>query len=167
MLLRGIEIGGLAYDSRAVKPGDLFFCVSGFRNDGHQFAAEAVRAGACALVVERALGLGVPEVVVPSVRDAMAPIAAHFYGHPARELRVVAVTGTNGKTTTAYLVRALLEAAGEQCGLLGTVKSVIGGASAPSSGRPRRRSTCRPTYARCSTVATARARSRSPRTRWS
>ena len=131
MRLRGVEIGGLAYDSRAVEPGDLFFCVSGFRSDGHQFAAEAVRAGAAALVVERALGLGVPEIVVPSVREAMAPIAAHFYGHPARELKVVAVTGTNGKTTTAYLVRALLQAAGEQCGLLGTVKSVIGGCERP------------------------------------
>jgi UDP-N-acetylmuramoyl-L-alanyl-D-glutamate--2,6-diaminopimelate ligase len=126
-----VEIGGLAYDSRAVQAGDLFFCVSGFRSDGHEFAAEAVRGGAAALVVERPLDLGVPEVLVPSVREAMAPIAAHFYGHPARELKVVAVTGTNGKTTTAYLVRALLEAAGEQCGLLGTVKSVIGGHELP------------------------------------
>ncbi len=123
----GVEITGLAYDSREVAPGDLFFCVSGFRSDGHQFAPEAVRAGAAALVVERPLGLGVPEVLVASARAAMAPAAARFYGDPARRLRVVAVTGTNGKTTTAYLVRALLEAAGEQCGLLGTVKSVIGG----------------------------------------
>jgi UDP-N-acetylmuramoyl-L-alanyl-D-glutamate--2,6-diaminopimelate ligase len=123
----GVEITGLAYDSREVKPGDLFFCVSGFRSDGHAFAPEAVRAGAAALVVERPLGLGVPEVVVSSVRAAMAPAAARFYGEPARELRVVGVTGTNGKTTTAYLVRALLEAGGVQCGLLGTVKSVIGG----------------------------------------
>jgi UDP-N-acetylmuramoyl-L-alanyl-D-glutamate--2,6-diaminopimelate ligase len=123
----GVEITGLAYDSREVAPGDLFFCVSGFRSDGHRFAADAVRAGAAALVVERPLGLGVPEVLVASARAAMAPAAARFYGEPARSLRVVAVTGTNGKTTTAYLVRALLEAGGEQCGLLGTVKSVIGG----------------------------------------
>ncbi len=122
-----IEISGLAYDSREVGPGTLFFCVPGFRSDGHEFAAEAVRAGAAALVVERPLNLGVPEVVVESARAAMAPAAARFYGHPARELRVVGVTGTNGKTTTAYLVRALLQATGEQCGLLGTVKSVIGG----------------------------------------
>ncbi len=73
------------------------------------------------------MGLGVPEIVVESARRAMAPVAARFYGEPARELRVVGVTGTNGKTTTAYLVRALLEAGGVQCGLLGTVKSVIGG----------------------------------------
>jgi len=122
-----VEIAALAYDSRAVAPGTLFFCVPGFRADGHEFAAQAVRAGAAALVVERPLDLRVPQVVVASVRAAMAPVAARFYGEPARELRVVGVTGTNGKTTTAYLVRALLEASGEQCGLLGTVKSVIGG----------------------------------------
>jgi UDP-N-acetylmuramoyl-L-alanyl-D-glutamate--2,6-diaminopimelate ligase len=126
-----VEIGGLAFDSRAVKPGELFFCVSGFRSDGHEFAAAAVRSGAAALLVERELGLGVPELLVPSVRAAMPALAACFYGHPSRELEVVGVTGTNGKTTTAYLVRALLEAGGLQCGLLGTVKSVIGGVESP------------------------------------
>jgi len=122
-----VEIGGLAHDSRAVKPGDLFICVGGFNSDGHDYAAAAVASGAAALVLERPLGLGVPEVVVDSARHAMAPLAACFYGHPDRTLAVVGVTGTNGKTTTAYLVRALLEACGRQCGLLGTVKSVIGG----------------------------------------
>jgi UDP-N-acetylmuramoyl-L-alanyl-D-glutamate--2,6-diaminopimelate ligase len=129
-----VEVTGLAYDSRAVKPGDLFFCVSGLRSDGHEFAAEAVQRGAVALVLERPLQLGVPELLVDSARASMAPIAARFYGDPARELRVVGVTGTNGKTTTAYLVRALLEAAGEQCGLLGTVKSVIGGHTLKGAG---------------------------------
>jgi UDP-N-acetylmuramoyl-L-alanyl-D-glutamate--2,6-diaminopimelate ligase len=128
---RAPEITGLAYDSRSVAPGDLFFCVSGFRSDGHEFAPQAVQSGAVALVVERPLGLGVPELQVASARRAMAPIAARFYGEPARRLRVLGVTGTNGKTTTAYLVRALLEAAGRQCGLLGTVKSVIGGRELP------------------------------------
>jgi len=122
-----IEITGLAYDSRSVGPGDLFFCVGGFNTDGHDFAAQAVRDGAAALIAERPLGLGVPEALVGSARAAMAPIAARFYRHPARELRVVGVTGTNGKTTTAFLVRALLESSRLQCGLLGTVKSVIGG----------------------------------------
>src|SRR5271166_3676814 len=93
-----VEIAGLAYDSRAVRPGDLFFCVSGLRSDGHEFAPEAVRACAAALVVERPLRLGVPEVVVESARAAMAPAAACFYGEPARERRVVGVTGTIGKT---------------------------------------------------------------------
>jgi UDP-N-acetylmuramoyl-L-alanyl-D-glutamate--2,6-diaminopimelate ligase len=126
-----VEITGLAYDSRSVRPGDLFFCVGGFRTDGHDFAPAAVRSGAAALVLERPLGLGVPEVQVESARAAMAPLAACFHGYPARELRVVGVTGTNGKTTTAYLLRSLLEASGEQCGLLGTVKSVIGGRERP------------------------------------
>jgi UDP-N-acetylmuramoyl-L-alanyl-D-glutamate--2,6-diaminopimelate ligase len=122
-----VEVSGLAYDSRAVEPGSLFFCVSGFRSDGHEFAPAAVAAGATALVVERELGLGVAELQVRSARRAMAPLAARFYGDPAEELRVVGVTGTNGKTTSAYLVQALLQARGISCGLLGTVKSVIGG----------------------------------------
>ena len=123
------EITGLVYDSRAVESGSLFFCVSGFERDGHDFAAEAVARGAAALVVERPLGLGVPEAVAPSVRAAMGPAAVRFYGDPSAELRVVGVTGTNGKTTTAFLCKALLEAAdpGSSCGLLGTVKAVIGG----------------------------------------
>ncbi|HEV2981361.1 MAG TPA: UDP-N-acetylmuramoyl-L-alanyl-D-glutamate--2,6-diaminopimelate ligase [Solirubrobacteraceae bacterium] len=126
-----VEIGGLAYDSRSVRPGDLFFCVTGFQSDGHEFAAQAVRAGAAALVVERPLGQPLPEVLVRSAREAMAPIASRFFGDPTATLRVVGVTGTNGKTTTAYLLRALLEAQGVRCGLLGTVTSVIGGAERP------------------------------------
>ncbi len=126
-----VEIASLAYDSRRVEPGALFFCVPGEHSDGHDHAAQAVQAGAAALVVERPLGQGVPEVTVESARAAMAPVAARFYGEPARELRVLGVTGTNGKTTTAYLMRALLEASGMQCGLLGTVKSVIGGQDRP------------------------------------
>jgi UDP-N-acetylmuramoyl-L-alanyl-D-glutamate--2,6-diaminopimelate ligase len=126
-----VEIGGLAYDSRSVRPGDLFFCVSGFQSDGHEFAPQAVHAGAAALVVERPLGQPVPEVLVRCARDAMAPIASRFYGDPTATLRVVGITGTNGKTTTAYLVRALLEAQGTRCGLLGTVTSVIAGAERP------------------------------------
>jgi UDP-N-acetylmuramoyl-L-alanyl-D-glutamate--2,6-diaminopimelate ligase len=121
------EITGLAYDSRAVHGGELFFCVSGFQSDGHDYAPQALANGAAALVVERRLGLGVAEVLVDSARAAMAPLAARFYGDPTAELRVVGITGTNGKTTTAYLLQALLEATGEQCGLLGTVKSVVGG----------------------------------------
>jgi UDP-N-acetylmuramoyl-L-alanyl-D-glutamate--2,6-diaminopimelate ligase len=124
-----VEITGLAYDSRAVAPGSLFFCVTGFQRDGHDFAAQALARGAAALVVERSLGLGAPEVLVESARAAMGPAAVRFYGDPSAELRVVGVTGTNGKTTTAFLLKALFEAAdpGSSCGLLGTVKSVIGG----------------------------------------
>ncbi len=121
------EIRALAYDNRAVTPGTLFFCVPGFTRDGHDYAGEAIGRGAAALVVERPLGLSVPEVRVPSVRAAMAPAAARFYGDPTARLQTIGVTGTNGKTTTAFLIRALLEAAGRPTGLLGTVKSVIGG----------------------------------------
>ncbi len=130
-----VEIADLAYDSRRVDPGALFFCVRGERSDGHDHAAQAVAAGAAALVVERPLGLGVPEVVVGSARAAMGPVAARFHGDPTRELKVVGVTGTNGKTTTAYLVRTLLEAGGHPCGLLGTVTSVVGGAEERPTGR--------------------------------
>src|SRR6476661_6938229 len=84
-----IEISGLAYDSREVSPGELFLCVSGFNSDGHLFAPQAIERGAAALVVERPLGLGVPELLVRSVRAAMAPLAARFYGEPSRELKVV------------------------------------------------------------------------------
>jgi UDP-N-acetylmuramoyl-L-alanyl-D-glutamate--2,6-diaminopimelate ligase len=123
-----VEVSGLAYDSRKVGPGTLFFCVPGERVDGHEFAAAAVEAGAAALVVERELGLPVPQVVVADARASMAPLAARFWGDPTAELRVVGVTGTNGKTTTAFLLREILEAAGIRCGLLGTVKQVVGGA---------------------------------------
>src|SRR4051812_43025371 len=122
-----VEITGLAYDNRAVTPGTLFFCVVGFTRDGHDFASDAIERGAAALVVERPLGLGVPEVQVDDVRAAMAPVAARFHGDPTAKLDVVGITGTNGKTTTAFLVRGLLEAAGRQTALLGTVKSVIAG----------------------------------------
>ncbi len=122
-----IEITDLAYDNRLVRPGTLFFCVPGFTRDGHDFAPEAIASGAVALVVERPLGLDVPEIPVASVRAAMAPAAAAFFGDPTATLQTVGVTGTNGKTTTAFLVRALLEAGGRQTGLLGTVKSVIAG----------------------------------------
>jgi UDP-N-acetylmuramoyl-L-alanyl-D-glutamate--2,6-diaminopimelate ligase len=121
------EISSLAYDSRAAGPGTLFFCVRGVRSDGHEFASQVVDAGAAALVVERPLELGVPEVAVADARAAMAPLAAAFHGDPTVELRMVGITGTNGKTTTAFLVRHLLEAAGQRCGLLGTVQRVVGG----------------------------------------
>jgi UDP-N-acetylmuramoyl-L-alanyl-D-glutamate--2,6-diaminopimelate ligase len=147
-----VRVSGLAYDSRLVRPGALFFCVSGFRSDGHDYAAQAIADGAVALVVERPLGLGVPEVLVPSVRAAMGPVASRFYGDPSAALRIVGITGTNGKTTTAFLVRALLQAAGEQTGLLGTVTSIVGGEERPTDRRstgssPERRSDAIPVSA--------------------
>ena len=127
----GVEVTNLAYDSRKAGPGTLFFCVVGEKRDGHEFAGQVVEAGAVALVVERELDVNVPQVVVPSARAAMAPFAATFWGDPTAELKVVGVTGTNGKTTTAYLAREILEAAGIQTGLMGTVKQVVGGEEEP------------------------------------
>jgi UDP-N-acetylmuramoyl-L-alanyl-D-glutamate--2,6-diaminopimelate ligase len=122
------EIADLVYDSRKVEPGTLFFCVVGEKVDGHEFGARAVEEGAAVLVVERELTeLEVTQVVVPDSRAAMAPLAARFWGDPTSRLRVVGVTGTNGKTTTAFLVREILQAADFYCGLLGTVKQVVGG----------------------------------------
>ncbi len=122
-----VEIRDLAYDSRRAAPGTLFFSFPGGRTDGHDFAPAAVEAGAAALVVERPLDLDVPQARVEDARAAMAPIAAAFNGDPTSELGVVGITGTNGKTTTAFLIRHLLESAGHRCGLLGTVQQVVAG----------------------------------------
>ena len=115
------EITGLAHDSRAVNPGDLFFCVPGAEHDGHQFAADAIERGAAGLVVERPLSLGCPQVQTDSVRRAMGPVSSTFYGHPSRSMIVVGVTGTNGKTTVCSLLSSVLGAAGLRTELLGTL----------------------------------------------
>jgi UDP-N-acetylmuramoyl-L-alanyl-D-glutamate--2,6-diaminopimelate ligase len=125
--LRPVEVRDLAYDARAVQPGALFFAVPGEYADGHEFARDAVERGAVALVVEHALDLPVPQVVVRDSRAAMAPAADVFFGEPTRELEVVGVTGTSGKTTTAFLLFAILAAAGRRPGLLGTVEARVGG----------------------------------------
>src|ERR671924_1515920 len=122
-----VDVGDLAYDARAVGPGSLFFCVPGSRADGHQFASDAVANGAVALVVERPLELDVPQLVVPDARRAMAVVADEFFGQPSQQLEVAGVTGTNGKTTTAFLMYSILAAAGRRPGLLGTVEMGVGG----------------------------------------
>ena len=122
-----VEVRELAYDAREVTPGALFFCVPGTRVDGHDFAADAVANGAVALVVERRLDLAVPQVVVPDSRAAMAVAADELYGRPTAELQVAGVTGTSGKTTTAFLLYAILAAAGRRPGLIGTVEARVGG----------------------------------------
>ena len=101
-----VEVTALAYDNSAVVPGTVFFCVRGMTRDGHEFAPDAIARGAVALVVDHPLGLGVPEVVVGDVRAAMAPAAATLAGDPTARLKVVGITGTNGKTTSAFIVRA-------------------------------------------------------------
>src|SRR4051812_39215307 len=126
-----VEILDLAYDARAAAPGSLFFCVPGARNDGHELAHQAVGAGAVALVVERAVPVDIPQLTVPSVRAAMAPAAARFFGDPSRELDVAAVTGTNGKTTTAFLLRSILEEGGRRPALLTNIERRGGGGQRP------------------------------------
>jgi UDP-N-acetylmuramoyl-L-alanyl-D-glutamate--2,6-diaminopimelate ligase len=121
------DITAVTYRAEAVVPGALHVCVPGFSADGHDFAGVAVANGAGALVVERELAFDVPQLVVDSSRSAMAAAADAFYGHPSRELDVVGITGTNGKTTTAFLIHAVLEAAVGRAGLLGTIESRIGG----------------------------------------
>ena len=125
------EVRGLACHTRDVADGTLFFCVPGLRFDGHAFAARAAAAGAAALVCEHDTGVALPQVLVPSVRRAMALAAARWYGRPSRELTVVGVTGTNGKTTTAHLVAGVFAAAGVPAALLGTVVNRIGGRDDP------------------------------------
>jgi UDP-N-acetylmuramoyl-L-alanyl-D-glutamate--2,6-diaminopimelate ligase len=127
-----VEIGDLAYDAGAAGPGALFFCVPGSRTDGHDFAAQAVENGAVALVVERPLEVDVPQLVVPDARRAMAPVADEFFGHPSEELQIAGVTGTNGKTTTSFLLYSILAAAGRRPGLLGTIESRVGGERRPA-----------------------------------
>jgi UDP-N-acetylmuramoyl-L-alanyl-D-glutamate--2,6-diaminopimelate ligase len=122
-----VDVSEIAYDARRVTHGALFACVPGFRADGHDFAAEAVERGAAALLVERSLDLPVPQLVVGDVREAMAHAADAFYGHPTRELAVGGVTGTNGKTTTAFLLYAILAAAGRRPALVGTIETRVGG----------------------------------------
>jgi len=122
-----VEITSMALDDRLAERGTLFCCVPGFERDGHDFAASAVERGATALLTERPLGLSAAEVVVSNVRAAIAPAAARLNGRPTSSLQMVGITGTNGKTTTAFLTRALLEASGKQTGLLGTVEQIVGG----------------------------------------
>ena len=126
-----VEVRDLAYDARAVTPGAAFFAVPGEHVDGHRFAEQAVENGASVLVVERAVEPEVPQLVVPSTRAAMATAADVFFGEPTRELEVAGVTGTSGKTTTAFLLYSVLAAAGRDPGLLGTVESRIGGEVRP------------------------------------
>ena len=119
-------VGDVVLDTRKVAPGALFCCVPGARVDGHDLAGKALDAGAVALVVQRPLELEAPQLVVGGVRDALAPLAAAFFDHPSRRLDLVGVTGTNGKTTTTFLLEAIFRAAGRVPGVLGTVEVRVG-----------------------------------------
>ena len=120
------EISDLSMDSRKKTGNALFFCISGARFDSHAFAEQAVSNGACALAVERYLDLDVPQILVKNGRRAMTRMSSAFFGYPSKKLRMIGITGTKGKTTTSYLVKAVLEAAGFKCGLIGTTGNMIG-----------------------------------------
>jgi UDP-N-acetylmuramoyl-L-alanyl-D-glutamate--2,6-diaminopimelate ligase len=126
-----VEIRELAYDTRDVPEGALFFCIPGANVDGHDLAADAVAAGAIGLVVERPLELDAPQLVVRSVRAAMPRAAVEFFGDPTRELEVAGVTGTSGKTTSVFLLRSILEQAGRRPGLLSSIERRVGASVRP------------------------------------
>ena len=128
----GAALSGITHDSRQVSPRTLFCCVPGASVDGHTFAQAAVTAGATALVVDHPLPLDVPQLVVDDVRLAMPYLASKIYGDPSRTLAVFGVTGTNGKTTTTWLIHAILEHAGVACGLLGTLSGAHTTPEAPA-----------------------------------
>jgi UDP-N-acetylmuramoyl-L-alanyl-D-glutamate--2,6-diaminopimelate ligase len=122
------EITGITYDSRRVMPGNMFVAFRGERTDGHRFVEAAIDRGAAAVVMERDTGYSprATRIKVSDARRSMAQVSAQFYHHPSHSLKVVGITGTNGKTTTAFMVRAIMETAGFPCGLLGTVQYQIG-----------------------------------------
>ena len=120
------EIADIVYDSRKVQPGDLFCCITGTFSDGHEYAPMAKELGAAALVVERKLDIDLPQLIVPNTRIAMAEMAAAYYGYPSREMQMIGVTGTNGKTSTTYMLKAIAERMGKKVGLIGTIRNMIG-----------------------------------------
>ena len=128
------SITSLASDSRLAQPGCLFFCLPGTKDDGHRFAKQAVERGAAALVTARPLDLDVAQLIVPDTRQALAMIADYFYGRPSHRLRPIGVTGTNGKTTTTYLIERILADAGAKPGVIGTIETRYGGRHYPMSG---------------------------------
>ena len=123
-----VEVTGVTQDSRAVRPGMLFVAVPGLRVDGHDYVPAAIEAGAAGVIVERPIpGVAAPQVVVDASRPALGTAAAWWYGDPSRELTVIGITGTDGKTTTSYLAVSALEAAGLRTGMIGTIATRIGG----------------------------------------
>lgn len=130
------EITGICSDSRRVGQGSLFVAIPGFQSDGHQYIRQAIEQGACAVVAQHAPDCPVPEgvtlILVDDARRALAQLAAEWYDHPERQLRLIGVTGTNGKTTTAWLIHHILEQRGHKCGLIGTNGSIVDGPLRPA-----------------------------------
>ncbi len=123
-----VPVKGIAYDSRQVKPGYIFVAIKGFKTDGHQYIEDAVSKGAAAIVTQREVRIpeGIPWVRIADTRKGLARMAARFYGFPCDKMRVIGVTGTNGKTTTTYMIREVYKNAGKKTGLIGTINNMIG-----------------------------------------
>lgn len=128
-----VEVGRIAARADEGGPDAVFVCVRGVSIDGHDLAPQAVQAGCPLLVCERPLGVAVAQLVVPDARRALSAVAGALAGDPSHALTIVGITGTNGKTTSAYLMRSVLEAAGRPCGLVGTVESIVGGQTVTST----------------------------------
>jgi UDP-N-acetylmuramoyl-L-alanyl-D-glutamate--2,6-diaminopimelate ligase len=128
----GVEVSSVVHDSREASAGTLFCCIRGSDADGHRFAPAAVAAGAVALLVEEWLPVDVPQVRVSSVRSVLGPLAARFFGSPSQSMRVLGVTGTNGKTTTTYLLESIARTAGDRTGVIGTVSARVGDQALPT-----------------------------------
>ena len=124
----GMEIGELKYDSRQVQNGDVFVAITGYETDGHKYIGKAIELGASAIVLEHVPegGISVPYIRVDSSRRALAQMAANYFDHPADSMTMIGITGTNGKTTTTYLLKTILEAQGHTVGLIGTNQNMIG-----------------------------------------
>ena len=126
-----VEVHGLSYDSRLITIGDLFFCFQGEQNDGHDFAYDAIKAGASALVVEKRIDIDFPQVITSASRKMMSEIAEIFFNFPSREITTVGVTGTNGKTTTVNILSAIAKAAGKKPETIGTLTGQLTTPEAP------------------------------------
>lgn len=128
-----LNITGITFNSLDVKPGNIFVCITGFKTDGHKYATDAISKGAIAIMAEKDLSeLGVTCVLCDNTRLALAKAAANFYGHPEKKLKLIGITGTNGKTTTTYIVKSVLESMGKKVGLIGTNQNMIGTEVIPS-----------------------------------
>lgn len=123
-----IEINNIVYNSNSVTPGDMFFCIEGYKTDGHKYAADAVKRGAKALVIRKDIEEfeGVTKIYVKDTREAMAKMASEYYERPSEKLDIIGITGTNGKTTSTFMLKSILERAGRKTGLLGTIYNITG-----------------------------------------
>ncbi len=141
MVTQDIHVSGIQYDSRKMKQGEMFVAIRGLAADGHAFVSEAIARGANVVVLQDDTALpdslfmhtGVAKIVVPDSRQALARLASNYYQHPSTKLKLIGVTGTNGKTTTTHLIKSIIEAGGEQAGLIGTIQHTVGGETVPAT----------------------------------